>query len=280
MVEKTGIFSGVLLASDFDGTVYGSVTGMSPRNQQWLDYFLAEGGRFAIATGRTYVTFAPHYKILESNCPTILSNGAGVYDFQKQEQISLICLPDTAKQDLVQLCEEMPSLAVEAYYEEDIFAYRPNHITDEHMAIVGQQYQEMPLEEMPCPWLKVMLQEDRDVLLQARQRLQQIRPGSYESIFSNPRYLEVTARGVNKGSAVLKLAEEYGISQEHIYCVGDNENDLSMLSIAQIGFAPSSSAQVVLDSKPRLLCTCAEGILGDLIPLLEEIYRPQGGERG
>ncbi len=269
---KKGRFHGVLIASDFDGTIFSNQSGMPQRNIDAARRFIQEGGTFSVATGRTRVTFAPQYPTIPSNGPTILSNGASVFDFKKEEDVYMICLPETAAKDLEILCKEMPSLAFEAYHQQDIYAHNPNDITDLHMEIVGSQYKQCPIAQMPIPWLKVLIQQERDILMEARERLQKIRPDTYETIFSNPRYLEITTKGVNKGSAVLTVAEDYGIDKEHIYCVGDNENDLSMLALSKIPFAPSSSAQVVLDSKPQLLCSCEEGVLGDVVDYLEKIY--------
>lgn len=268
-----GRFDGVLIVTDFDGTVYGSKTGMPQRNIQAAEDFIAQGGTYTIATGRTYATFSPHYQIIPTNAPTILSNGASVYDFSTQEMTAETNLPETAREDLKQLCQEMPSLALELYHGGEIFAYHPNGITDEHMAIVGAHYTESDNLDIPYPWLKGLLHEEHDLLQKARERLQAIRPDTYETIFSNPRYLEVTRKGVNKGEAVKNLAKSLGISLENTYCIGDNENDLPMLACSALLVAPSSSAQVVLDLKPRLLCSCKEGVLGDLLDILSEKYK-------
>ena len=61
-----GKFDGVLLASDFDNTLVwtsealrnGSRTPAVPeRNKEALEYFIAQGGRFAISTGRAIPAF-------------------------------------------------------------------------------------------------------------------------------------------------------------------------------------------------------------------------------
>lgn len=270
--QPQGRFQGVLIASDFDGTVYGSVTGMSPRNVQAVTYFIQEGGIFTIATGRTYRTFSTHHHLIPSNSPAILSNGAGVYDFQENKQVRLTNLPKTAQEDLLELCRQMPELAFEAYHDTDIYAHNPNEITHKHMEIVGGQFTQLPIMEMPTPWLKVLLQQERPLLLEAREKIHQIRPHTYETTFSNPKYMEITALGINKASAVKSLAQEQGIDPAHIYCIGDNENDLCMLELSQIPFAPSSSAQVVLDQNPHVLCSCEEGAVADMIEVLKGKY--------
>ena len=46
-----GKFDGILIASDFDGTV--AVDGIvSPENRRAIDYFMENGGMFTLATGR------------------------------------------------------------------------------------------------------------------------------------------------------------------------------------------------------------------------------------
>ena len=63
-----GRFDGVLLASDFDNTlVYtedvllsgGVLPPLSRENREAIEYFMAEGGIFSVATGRALPSFAP-----------------------------------------------------------------------------------------------------------------------------------------------------------------------------------------------------------------------------
>lgn len=267
-----GKFTGVLLASDFDGTIYGSVTGMPQQNVEAAKEFIAEGGIFAIATGRTYATFATHWQCILTNAPTVLSNGASVYDFHQDKLLEQRNLPATALEDLQELARQMPSLALEVYHHKEVYAHNPNEITENHMDIVKSSYTKAELAAIPTPWLKSLIQQEHEVLQEARTRLQKIRPHTYETIFSNPKYLEVTDLGVNKGTAVLNLAKSFGISQEHIYCMGDNENDLPMMAISKEFFAPASSAKVVLDKNPPLLCTCQEGALANVVEILHSRY--------
>ena len=45
----------------------------------------------------------------------------------------------------------------------------------------------------------------------------------------SPDNIEVTAKGVDKGSALLALADRLGIPHENTLAVGDSENDRAML---------------------------------------------------
>ena len=54
-----GKFDGVLFFSDYDDTLYNSRRTVSPENHAAIRYFMEEGGRFSVATGRAHRTFTP-----------------------------------------------------------------------------------------------------------------------------------------------------------------------------------------------------------------------------
>ena len=158
-----GKFDGVLLVSDFDDTLYDSHCQVPRRNLEALDRFLAQGGRFTVATGRAHRTFAPYVHLAPVNAPVVLSNGSAIYDFQKDEFLVQTYLSPSAPQDLDGVMEAFPQLGMEAYHGEDIYVFRPNWITDLHMKKVGTDYTVCPIREMPTPWTKAILQQDHGV---------------------------------------------------------------------------------------------------------------------
>ena len=145
-----GKFDGVLLVSDFDDTLYSGHNQVAPRNLQALDYFIAQGGRFTVATGRAHRTFAPYAHLVPLNAPAVLSNGSALYDFQAGKMILQTFLSPTVLPDFQAVCDAFPALALEAYHGEEIYAYRPNHVTDAHMVKVGTDYTQVQhIDEIP-----------------------------------------------------------------------------------------------------------------------------------
>lgn len=267
-----GKFDGVLLVSDFDDTLYDLNMRVPPVNLQALERFVDQGGRFTVATGRAHTTFAPYAHLAPINAPVILSNGSALYDFQQDRMLYQTQLPDAASQDLARLCRHIPELGFEAYHGEDIYVYRPNWVTDMHMKKVGTSYTVCPIEQMPVPWTKAIVQGEHEPLLRAREWLERNCPGRYEAIFSNHYYLELTEKGSNKGGMAVRVARMLNIAPEHIYCVGDNQNDIPMLEQSVIPFAPANCAQEVKDWGARVLCHCNDGTIAQVIELLEERY--------
>lgn len=267
-----GKFDGVLLASDFDDTYYSAAGEVAPANLEALAYFEAQGGRFTISTGRAHRTFAPLLHLTPVNAPVILANGAQLYDFDKEELLAEFTMPDTAAADLEELFVRQPELSAEAYHGEEVFIFNPNYWTWYHIKRAGVTPVECPISQMAQPWHKVILQHENEILLPAQADILSHWPDRYEAIFSNPHMLEVTAKGCTKGGTVLELARRLGIARENIYCVGDNQNDLPMLEISAIPFAPANCAKEVKDWGATILPPCEEGTIAAIIDILDKRY--------
>ena len=269
-----GKFDGVLLYSDYDDTLYNSAHTVSPENHAAIRYFQENGGRFSVATGRAHRTFTPQIALehLSLNAPVVLSNGAALYDYDADRYLMRTVLDADAPARFAELFRPFPDLALEAYHDDDIYVYNPNLVTTEHLKRVGGRQTPCAIPDMPTPWTKVILEQDEPYLKEVQARLLQRWGDSYEAIFSNPYLLEVTAKGSHKGAAVAKAAELLGVSRENLYCIGDNQNDIPMLALSAIPFAPSNCSQPVKDWGARLLGSCDDHAVAQAIEILDSIY--------
>ena len=152
-----GKFSGVLLATDYDDTLYSSDCTISQENRQAIARFVAEGGLFCISTGRSYINFAIQMERerLPVNTPVILSNGASIYDFATEESLWLKYLPAQAPVHLAQVCAAFPQVGFEAYHQDEVYIFRPNEVTQRHLTRCHLTGRPKAIEEMPVPWIKV-----------------------------------------------------------------------------------------------------------------------------
>lgn len=267
-----GKFSGVLLASDFDDTLYNSRREVSGENIAAIEYFIREGGYFTVSTGRANRTFAPYIKDLPINAPVILANGAVLYDYAAGRASLELPLPARAAADLSEMSRAYPRVGVEVYNGDDIYIQNPNEYTARHMKKVGVTWTEQSLDRVPQPWSKAVLQSYRAELERVQHFISSHWGEVYEVIFSNDVLLECTAKGANKGGMVLRLAELLGIARKDIYCVGDNQNDLPMLAVSAIPFAPANCAKAVWESKPRMVRSCDDHAIAHVIEILDEQY--------
>ncbi len=269
-----GKFDGVLLYSDYDDTFYNLQLTVSPENKAAVRYFMDNGGRFSIATGRAHRTFTPQIQRegLEFNAPVVLSNGAAIYDYEADRYVVRTLLDDSVPERMAELCDLIPELGFEAYHGEDIYVHNPNQVTQIHLDRVGTPFTLSPIEEMPTPWNKVILEQDEPILKAAQAHILQNWGGCCEAIFSNRYLLEITAKGSNKGTMVAKAAELLGIHPHKVYCIGDNQNDIPMLALSAIPFAVGNCAQPVKDWGAHVLCHCDDHAVAQAIALLDAIY--------
>lgn len=269
-----GKFDGVLFYSDYDDTLYNSAHTVSPENHAAIRYFQENGGRFSVATGRAHRTFTPQIGLegLSLNAPVVLSNGAALYDYDADRYVVETYLDQAAPARFEELFQSFPDLALEAYHDDNIYVHNPNLVTTEHLKRVGGRQTASTVPEMPTPWTKVILEQDEPYLKEVQAHLLRHWGDDYEAIFSNRYLLEVTAKGSHKGAMVAKAAELLGISRENLYCIGDNQNDIPMLALSAIPFAPSNCSQPVKDWGARMLGSCDEHAVAQAIEILDGIY--------
>lgn len=279
-----GKFTGVLLASDFDNTlVYtqeallsgGSVPALSGGNRAALEYFMAEGGRFAVATGRALATFRRYAADLPMNAPCVLSCGAAIYDFSQEKYLEYLTLDAAAAAFAGEVLERFPTVALEIYYpSETIYAVRPNAISRNYRRPGISRVEVATLREVPQPIGTLLFVDQRETLEEVKAYLTERGCADrYELVFSAQILLEFTAKGADKGNMVRRLAEMLDISMEHVYCVGDEANDLPMLSIAAQGFAPANCVDAVRSSGlATIVADARQDALAEVIAILDKKY--------
>ena len=279
-----GRCDGVLLASDFDNTLIYTedalrsdepVPPLSRENREALEWFMAEGGRFAIATGRALAALVKYVDQVPMNAPGVVCNGAALYDFARGEYLEMAMLDGDVRERGQAVLEKFPSAAVEAYHIDNVIhAVHPNAITRQHEHLTKVAVEERPsLPEVPLPLGKLLFEDDHAVLEEIKRFLtEQGWSGDYELIFFGQNLLELTARGANKGGMVRRLAARLGISPEHVYCVGDEANDIPMLTAAAEGFAPANCVSLVRDCGATIVADARESALADVVRRLAEKY--------
>lgn len=277
-----GKFTGVLLASDFDNTLIYTeealrtrvpVPPLSEKNREAIAYFMEEGGRFAIATGRALPAFLRYADQVPMNAPGIVCNGAAIYDFERQAYLEFSTLGEEVCVEGQQVLDRFPTVAVEAYHiGNTIYGVRPNEITRNHEHLTQVKVVEVALlSETPQPLGKLLFEAQHDTLLEVMGFLEDLGWRSrYEITLSTPTLLEVTA--ANKGSMVRTLAERLGISMEHVYCAGDESNDISMLTAAAQGFAPANRNPVVDGCGAVIVADAREDAMAEIIAILDRRY--------
>lgn len=251
-------YDGTLLITDLDGTMIRSDGTVSAENCEAIARFQQNGGTFSVATGRLPSHFAQFAGLFEPNAPVITFNGAGIYDLSRKQMLCSRRIP-------VPLAELMQ--AAEPYAEE-MEAVILNSET-------GRQYLEweQAKEKLPElngePWLKMIFVFRRAAAAVCAQT--ELRQSSLGKMcdFSRswPVGVEVLDKRATKGCAVHALrAMLPQISR--VVCIGDYENDLSMLQEADLGVAVGNALEIVRQTADRVTVTNDENAIAALIDSL------------
>ena len=269
-----GIFKDVLLTVDFDRTLTGPDGNIPQRNLDAIDYFMKNGGSFTVNTGRSTSTFWKYLDTLPVNAPFLLYNGSAAY---KDGQLSQCVEIDL---DVWQTLEQVHKLFPDMNLE--IQGVKSHYLIDPQPGMVALyenlqwRYKMAQWGEDTGPFLKFSLFGTPDAPVvgdlfvgsaeelarfdEAEQTLRQLYGEKVEVFRAAPRIIDVHAKGVSKIRAARDLQKTLGRSI--LVCVGDAENDLTMLDGADYAFCPSDG--VVAHRYPNV-CPCGEGAVADVI---------------
>ncbi len=261
-----GKYSGVLLASDYDGTLAANDGTIPERVRQAIRAFIAEGGRFTVSTGRTLLGFHAYDPEL-INTPAILANGGMIYDYSSGTVTELLGLDETCIPDLRKVAERFPELAVEMYAPDDTCCIHLNERSRRHFEghrIVPREIGDPSEASFPCA--KVMFGGSADDIRAAQEFLAECPSLSF--VPTKGTLLEVLRPGVNKGTTLRRLAELLGIAPENVYAVGDGDNDADMLKAAAAAFVPANGDAEAKVCADYLVCSNDDGAVADAIGII------------
>lgn len=271
-----GRFDGVLLAADYDDTLmpFGQTT-LSGANRAALARFMAAGGRFAIATGRDLVSYRSICGNFESNAPAVLSNGALLYD--RGSMLWQAALPADFAADLQVLFDQFPDVGAEVHRGDSIYVLRRNAGILAHLGGVGEAGIDATLAGVPQDCAKIAVVApvcfEETPLSRAVAAFCAARwPDRYDVALSHG-IIDIAAKGVNKGAGVDRLLSHLGLSPAHLYCAGDNWNDVPMLRRAARAFVPASARREMRQLPGvHVVPACRENAIAAVISILARQY--------
>lgn len=241
-----GAFEGYFLYCDLDGTLFDDEKRVSDRNRAAIETFVAQGGRFGVATGRAPSIIGTIERNLPVNAPCILLNGAGLYNLAEKQFLAAHYVDRAMMERLARLVVEVRENAcVQVFTDTSIYETNPNQRDDPYTLMEHLPITSLPMEQIQEPALKLLIAHtspDLDAIQAAVMREPYI---DQFSVFRTADwYLEFVTAGVNKGSALEDVRARCG-SVEKILAIGDYNNDLEMVSLADIGGAPVNAIDEV-----------------------------------
>ena len=267
-----GIFDGVLLASDVDGTLLNKKHELTAPVRAALASFCKRGGLFTIATGRSFMGFAALRPSVPLNAPVILSNGAYIYDYAAGRELHAQWLSGPLEEVLADIRARFPGLGTELHWPGRACVIDRNRWNDLHMESVRCQFEEIEdPSQAPPPWLKLLFVDEHETLRAVADYASSRYGEHFSYTFSASCLLEMQNAGVDKAAGVTMLKDLLSLDPQNVYTVGDAGNDLGMLR-AYESFAPASGKEEARIAATHVVPGCDEDAMAAVVAFLEERY--------
>lgn len=269
-------FSDVLLTVDYDRTLTAPDSTIPERNLEAIRHFIDHGGAFTVNTGRSVPMAKPFMELVPVNAPLLLYNGSAAYDvttgkldFCHEIPLDLWETVNTARTLLPDLTVEVQgqkahytypeNSAWEAFYRRQKCACRFVQPGDDlgtflKFSIYGAFHDDTVNSLFSGTEEEVRRMDEAEALM--KQTF-----GSYCEVFrAAARIIDIHAKGVSKARSARELQARLG--RKILVCVGDADNDLSMMRDADFAYAP---ADAHIADQFETVCNCASGAVADVI---------------
>ena len=237
-----------LIISDFDGTLVQSNGEISQKNKDSIAQYIRDGGAFAISTGRMPSGILPRVKELGLNGFVSCCQGAIVMDIESGETLVQGAL---SQDNAIAICEKMEEMGLHIHIY-DLQNYYAN-MDDEPLKLYEKGVRVKAIRVLDKP----LSQWIREQNLTVYKILAMVEPQKNAMVFdtitnmqlsdccvtkSAAFLVEVVNANYSKGTALEALAKHYQIPIEKTVAIGDQWNDLPMLTKAGLGLAVQNAA--------------------------------------
>ncbi len=230
-----------LLALDLDGTVMGPELIVSEVVQQAIVAAQARGVRVTLATGRMFGASLPFARLLNVHTPIICYQGAMVRHPVTGEIYHHVTMPGELAAEAVRMLLAQ-NIFVIAYIDEKLCIVERRPELDLYQRYHPEGAQVVVADDLAAmvqntPPTKLLFVAEPPVVERELARHGERFSGQLSVVRSHELFGELTALHVSKGAALEALAHDLGIAREGVIAIGDQENDLSMISWAGLGLA-------------------------------------------
>jgi len=251
-----------LICIDMDGTLLNSKHEVSDENKKAIKKAHDRGVNIALCTGRMFLSAKYYADLIGINTPIIASNGAFIKNGYNDKAIYENPLPKDIAIEIYKIAKKY-RLTIQFNSWNVLFMETP--ASEEHAYVVMNR--DLPEEKRVKFIINEKLDEaiqnyegnilkagviekaaNKDKLWTAKEEIKDIFRDKLHVVSSGDNNFEITVGSVSKGNAAAYLANMLNIPQEEVMCIGDSENDLSMIKYAGIGVAMGNGLDIVKEA--------------------------------
>ncbi|MCS4485355.1 Cof-type HAD-IIB family hydrolase [Staphylococcus americanisciuri] len=236
-----------LIIFDMDDTLLTSQNRVSQKTKDYLLKVQQLGYKLTLASGRPtegMMAVAKELKLDQYGSYIMSYNGGQIIDVANQ---SIIAKQSVSKENfdrIVDFCRQHNMLVL-TYYEGRIVCEGTHHYMGVESELTG-----MPMIQVDdikayvqTDVPKVMAVDDEDKIASMYASEAQQFTDELAITISKPFFLEFMCKGVSKGTAIRRLAEQRGMSVKNMIAFGDSANDFDMIETVGTGIAMGNARE-------------------------------------
>ena len=231
-----------VLALDIDGTLLYSDGSISSSLVDFLLNLQSNGVILCLSSGRPTLGILPVANMLqmqEYGGYIISFNGAELFDCKEKKVLYKASLPQEAIPVVVE-CGRREGHATLTYASDRILTEKP----DDAYVLISHKRNEMPVQrvddfekEVDVVLSKCIITGDPCEMPALQREVTARLYGVADAYLSEPYFLEVVRKGVDKADALARLLDLLKLSHKNLIAAGDGHNDIGMIKLADIGIA-------------------------------------------
>lgn len=264
-------FNNVIFVSDLDGTLLTDDKRLLECDLKAIERFKNGGGIFAAATGRGY-SMAKRVVELITNAPSVIFNGAAVYDFDKNEFLWRSEIDGRAYEYVDKIGQAFPNIGAEVLCEQTVYVPYLNETEKTHLEWEQVNADYRKTSEIPkSGWLKFLFTGEPELIDKVESYVQNGDFGGVNWVRSGPLFFECLPKGVDKWSGFQRLIKLMNAENRFTVAAGDYKNDASMIENADLGCAPNNAIDCVKDKADLVVCDNNSGSISEIVEYIERL---------
>ncbi len=257
-----------LIASDLDGTLLQDDGSISDDTVQIIKEIEQQGIRFMVATGRSYNSARQAITRAGLHVPILCMNGANLYDHEDQLVVDTPFDVPMAKEIIEAV--DTNKIYLEMYTSNGVYAPEKDQFVEMLLTILREKFVGYTDEQIKAHIDKRFQEEtftftddfssvlDDPTIIPYKLLAFSFDKGDLNTLrqtFAHRDDLYVTSSGFDnvefnhkeatKGHALLAYAKTLGVTPDEIMAIGDNENDLPMLTNVKYGVAMDNASDFI-----------------------------------
>lgn len=235
-----------LIVCDMDGTL---LDGEGQLNEEFWELepkLAAKGIKFAIASGRQYYNLLDKFEQIRDNLVFIADNGS--YVVYRNEQVHIDSLDKAPANQFIEIGRKIEDAYVTLSAKNSAYV----ESTDERfLKEVSKYFKRMEivddLTKVDDTVLKVTICDFNNSETNSYLHYKAFEQ-DYKVAVAGKLWLDISDWGANKGTAIKKMQEKFGISFEETMVFGDYLNDMEMMSAGQYSYAMKNAHPKIIEA--------------------------------